>query len=50
MVRADRRFYADSLAAQADEAAAIEARRKNPPSRGAGCALQQECQRGSKPR
>ena len=26
------------------------ARRKNPPSRGAECALQQECQRGSKPR
>ena len=24
------------------------ARRKNPPSRGAGCALQQECRRGSK--
>ena len=26
------------------------ARPKNPPSRGAGCALQQECRRGSKPR
>ena len=31
-------------------ASPLLARRKNPPSRGAGCALQQECRRGSKPR